>query len=679
MNISDARSGLVLDGFQCQAIGHIDDGLSVLVSAPTGSGKTLVAEHAVEQALAVGLRAFYTTPIKALSNQKYRDFTRRLGADRVGLLTGDNVINGDADVVVMTTEVLRNMLYTDDADDRLGVVVLDEVHYLSDPYRGPVWEEVILHLPESVRLVCLSATVSNHSELGDWLERVHGPVAVVSECERPVPLTNLYAVGRRSGGLRLLETFDGDGPNAAARRFDVPSMAKPRGRQSRRGNRYSHRLPWRSPRRGDLLGELEERDLLPAIWFIFSRKGCDKAAEQLVRLGVRYTDDAAATRIDELVRAGLTGVSRADRTALCARRWGETLRRGIAVHHAGLVPVFKEVVEQCFIEGLVKAVFATETLALGVNMPARSVVIEKLVKYDGTRNAPLNAAQYTQFTGRAGRRGMDEAGYAVVLWSPHTRFDVVAELAADQSFRLISAFRPTYNMVACLLGRMPPEQARGTLSRSFAQHQADTVPAAISLAERFDVVASVLRERGHLDGWTLTPSGELLTRIYHEADLALTEALAEGFLDGLSPPELASVLSAFVYERRGPGPSPDVRVPSTTAYRRLVRIEGQMKDLRKTELRSGMSLTRCLDSGFAAVAHHWADGMPFHELMGDGLAEGRGGTVRSAGEFVRNIKQIADMAGKIAQVASDMDTVSVARLTVKALNRGVVVLSSTVK
>ena len=336
MDTSDAQSGLVLDRFQRQAIEHIDDGFSVLVSAPTGSGKTLVAEHAVDQALASGLRAFYTTPIKALSNQKYRDLLLRLEPGQVGLLTGDNAVNGDADVVVMTTEVLRNMLYSNDADDRLGVVVLDEVHYLSDAYRGPVWEEVILHLRESVRLVCLSATVSNYSELGDWLERVHGPVAVVSERERPVPLTNMYAVGRRHGGLHLMETFDGDGPNAAARRFDAPPTAEPHDRRSRRGNRNPpprqrrgnrnppprqrrgnrnppprqrrsnrNRIPWCSPRRGDMLDELDERDLLPTIWFIFSRKGCDQAAEQLIRLGVRYTDDDCRDAHQRTDRSGI--------------------------------------------------------------------------------------------------------------------------------------------------------------------------------------------------------------------------------------------------------------------------------------------------------------------------------------------------------------------------------------
>ena len=706
MNAGVGEAGLVLDRFQRQAVGHLDGGRSVLVSAPTGSGKTLVAEHAIDRALSAGLRAFYTTPIKALSNQKYLDFRSRLGLGRVGLLTGDNAVDGDADVVVMTTEVLRNMLYTGDIGDRLGVVVLDEVHYLADAYRGSVWEEVILHLPEPVKLVCLSATVSNHGELGGWLDRVHGPLAVVSEDERPVPLTNLYAVGRRrGGGLHLLETFVDGEPNAAARRFDAPAGGMRRGDRPRRGRGRSRGLPRRSPRRGDLLGELATRDLMPVIWFIFSRKGCDNAAAQLVRRGECYTDESAATRIDGLVESGLSGLDRGDRSALGVRRWAEMLRRGVAAHHAGMVPVFKEVVERCFTAGLVKVVFATETLALGVNMPARSVVIEKLSKYDGSRNAPLNAAQYTQLTGRAGRRGIDEAGRAVVLWSPHTGFDDVAELAACRSFRLSSAFRPTYNMVACLLGRMSPDQARVLIAGSFAQYQADAalssdapnrsgaVPgtrgrtdrprrdpsdAPTDLARQFDAVAAVLHERGHLDGWSPTPSGELLTRIYHEADLALTEALSSGLMDGLSPPELASVLSSFTYEHRAPGPPPKSWVPSAIAYRRLCAITRRMESLHRTERRHRVPLTRRLDTGFAAMAHHWAAGMRLREVLSYDPSAGRGPTGRSAGEFVRNVKQIVDLACRVARVAVGADTAAAARRAAEAMNRGVVVLSGVV-
>ena len=686
-------AGFVLDEFQRRAIEHLDSGRSVLVSAPTGSGKTVVADHAVDTALAAGRRAFYTTPIKALSNQKYRDLCRRLGPARVGLLTGDNVIAGDADAVVMTTEVLRNMLYAGAVDDRLGAVVLDEVHYLEDPYRGPVWEEVILHLPSAVALVCLSATVSNHREVGDWLNRVHGPTAVVAETRRPVPLTNLYAVGRRrSDAVQLVPTFADGRPNPQGSRFDAPASSRgrrgsdrpvgggrrgsdrpvgggrrgsgrPVGRTQRRGGL------WRPPRRIDLLAELDERGLLPVIWFVFSRKGCDQAVARLARDGVRYTDDAEAARIDELVEARTGGLDPADLDALGARSWAACLRLGIASHHAGMVPVFKEVVERCFAEGLVQVVFATETLALGVNMPARSVVIDKLMKYDGQRTAPLSAAQYTQFTGRAGRRGIDEAGWAVALWSPECTFEEVARLASSRSFELRSAFRPTYNMVAGLLGRMPVDAARDLLGRSFAQHQADASSSHVNLARRFDAVASVLRTRGHLDGWALTASGSLVSRIFHEADLAVAEALHNELLDGLSPPELASVLSAFTYGHRSPGPRPDVWIPSAAAYRRLRSIGAQLDDLHRTEQRFGVNPTRPLETGFAAAAHRWASGESFEALLDEGF---------SGGDFVRNLKLVIDLCRRIAAVAPNLDTASVAGRTVQALNRGVVALSGTV-
>ena len=658
-------AGFVLDGFQRRAIEHLDSGRSVLVSAPTGSGKTVVADHAVDTALAAGRRAFYTTPIKALSNQKYRDLRRRLGPARVGLLTGDNVIVGDADAVVMTTEVLRNMIYAGAVDARLGAVVLDEVHYLEDPYRGPVWEEVILHLPPTVVLVCLSATVSNHRELGDWLNRVHGPTAVVAETRRPVPLTNLYAVSRRrSEAVELLPILVDGEPNPKGGRFDLSVASRQPAHPVRRGN---HRgLPWRPPRRVDLLGELSERGLLPAIWFVFSRKGCDQAVARLARDGVRYTDDAEAARIDELVEARTRGLDPADLDALGARGWAARLRLGIASHHAGMVPVFKEVVERCFAEGLVSVVFATETLALGVNMPARSVVIDKLMKYDGQRTAPLSAAQYTQFTGRAGRRGIDEAGWAVALWSPECAFEEVAQLASSRSFELRSAFAPTYNMVAGLLARMPAQEARDLLARSFAQYQADTAPSPASLSQQFDAVVSVLRKRGHLKGWVLTASGDLVRRIFHEMDLCVAEALSGGLLDGLSAPELASVLSAFTYEHRSPGPRPEVWIPSGSAYRRLSRIGAALDDLRRVERGSGAGSTRLLETGFAPAAHRWASGEPLEALMDQGF---------SAGDFVRNVKQLIDLARQIAAVAPNTGTARVARQTVEALNRGVVALS----
>lgn len=480
-----AERSFRLDRFQTEAIEHLDAGRSVIVSAPTGSGKTVVAEHAVDRALAEGKRAFYTTPIKALSNQKYRDLAARVGTSRVGLLTGDNAINPDADIVVMTTEVLRNMLYEGRDLTDLAFTVLDEVHYLEDSFRGPVWEEVILHLPAHVALVCLSATVSNSDEVGGWLESVRGPTGIVVETARPVELTNLYAVGDRRGDrLHILPTLVDGRPNPEGDRFD-PDL-----RRGRNDRRKKKRPPWRTPSRLELLDELEDKDLLPVIWFVFSRKGCDEAAATVRRAGVRFTDDDEALRIRAIADERLAGLDPGDLALLDTAGWLDRLERGIASHHAGLVPAFKEAVEVCFAAGLVRVVFATETLALGVNLPARSVVIDKLSKFTGEHHELLTPAQFTQLTGRAGRRGIDERGHAIVPWSPFTQFDQVASLAGSRAFKLRSAFRPTYNMAVNLLQRLEPDAARALLARSFAQYQADAGVARLE--------ARLVRERAKL-------------------------------------------------------------------------------------------------------------------------------------------------------------------------------------
>jgi len=460
-----------LDPFQLRALAALDDSSSVLVAAPTGAGKTVVAEHAVARALAGGGKAFYTTPIKALSNQKFADLVRRYGTDRVGLLTGDNSINGDAPVVVMTTEVLRNMIYAGSpALDGLLYVVLDEVHFLQDTYRGPVWEEVIIHLAPEVQLVCLSATVSNADEVAEWLTTVRGHTELVLEEERPVELRNLYLVGdRRSEQPMLLPTLVDGRPNVEAERLDDDDG---RGRGPRGGQRRPRRRFY-TPRRTEVIELLGERDMLPALYFIFSRAGCDEAAAACLDAGLRLTTPDERSRIREIVAERTAGLTDDDLDVLRFDRWSAALEAGIAAHHAGMVPPFKEAVEACFVEGLVKAVFATETLALGVNMPARSVVIERLTKFDGETRAFLTPGEYTQLTGRAGRRGIDDLGYAVVLWSPYVPFDQVAALAASRAYGLRSAFRPTYNMAANLVARYEPGQAHHLLNLSFAQFQAD--------------------------------------------------------------------------------------------------------------------------------------------------------------------------------------------------------------
>lgn len=489
-----ARYDFAIDKFQLEALDALDRGESVLVAAPTGSGKTLVAEYAIEAARRQGHRAFYTAPIKALSNQKFNDLVAHYGKNDVGLLTGDNSINPSAPILVMTTEVLRNMIYArSDALEKLSVVVLDEVHFLQDAYRGPVWEEVIIHLEPTVQLVCLSATVSNANEVTEWLSTVRGKTVPIVEDKRPVELVNHFVVGdAATHQVKIFETIVDGAPNRQVSKIESES-ASGGPRTSFGGNRRSNRssMPRKrsrlfTPNRVELVDLLQREDLLPAIVFIFSRNQCDEAAEACLRGGIRLTNSDQRAEIAEIVDSRVEMFSDDDLAALNFSRFANQLESGIGSHHAGLVPAFKEIVEECFIRGLVRLVFATETLAVGLNMPARAVVIEKITKFTGEHHQPLKASEYTQLTGRAGRRGIDTVGHALVLWNQFVGFDQVAALAMSRSFRLISAFRPTYNMAANLIQTHSRQEAHHLLNLSFAQFQSgrDVVEIQARIARR---------------------------------------------------------------------------------------------------------------------------------------------------------------------------------------------------
>lgn len=468
-----------LDPFQLSALEVLDAGESVLVAAPTGSGKTVIAEYAIASARQQGKRAIYTAPLKALSNQKFSDLLAHHGIVDVGLLTGDNSINPDASILVMTTEVLRNMIYADSsALNNLGVVVLDEVHFLQDAYRGPVWEEVIIHLEPTVQLVCLSATVSNAEEVADWLTTVRGPTRAIVEEHRPVELINHFVVGdRATDRVQMFDTLVGAKPNPEIERLEQHAARHGQGFSRHNDHRPVRRQPRRSrlfaPSRIDVVELLKDRDLLPAIFFIFSRNQCNEAAAACLKSGIRFTNASERAEIATLIDERLELFSDDDLAVLEFSQYANQLEAGIATHHAGMVPTFKEIVEACFVRGLVKVVFATETLAVGINMPARAVVIDKLTKFTGEHHQALKPSEYTQLTGRAGRRGLDSVGHALVLWNPFVAFAAVAELALSRSFKLTSAFRPTYNMAANLIQTTSQIEARHLLNLSFAQFQAN--------------------------------------------------------------------------------------------------------------------------------------------------------------------------------------------------------------
>ncbi|HYU92810.1 MAG TPA: DEAD/DEAH box helicase [Actinomycetota bacterium] len=496
-----ARYPFELDDFQVEAIEALDFGESVLVAAPTGSGKTVVAEFAVERALDLGSKAFYTTPLKALSNQKFGDLVARYGAAKVGLLTGDNSINSEAPVVVMTTEVLRNMLY-EKSPTLLGLssVVLDEVHYLQDPYRGAVWEEVLIHLPLSVPVVCLSATISNAEEFGEWIGTLRGPTRVVIEERRPVPLEHHYLIGHELHPLHVQQ--DGELiPNPYIVSLDQEEVRYRTYYRRSSGAAQHQRIPRPReghrrvyvPRREEVVEVLAQNEMLPAIYFVFSRAGCDRSVEWLMDAGIRLTTREEADRIREFADMRVAWMAEEDLETLGFYEFREALSAGIAAHHAGMLPVFKETVEELFKAGQVKVVFATETLSLGINMPAKTVVIEDLWKFSGERHELLTPGEYTQLTGRAGRRGIDEIGHAVVVFQRQVPFERVASLASTRTYELSSSFRPSYNMAVNLVRNYTRDQAHHLLNSSFAQFLADRGVVAL---ER-----EIERDTAHLAGY----------------------------------------------------------------------------------------------------------------------------------------------------------------------------------
>jgi len=727
-----ARLKFGLDGFQREACERLERGRSVLVAAPTGSGKTTVAEFAVHLARRErDARIFYTAPIKALSNQKFHELRAEYGEDEVGLLTGDVNLRGDAPIVVMTTEVLRNMIYAESgALSGLAFVVLDEVHYLGDRWRGAVWEEIILHLPSDVRLVALSATVSNAEEFGDWMHAVRGDTDVILSEHRPVPLYQHVLTSRELMPLYV----DASGELVERGRLN-PELVRLGGHSPRRRSRGGPPIRRRARvSRGDIARALDETGLLPGIVFIFSRNGCDQAVRQCLAEGIRLTTKEERSEIRRAVRGGLANVDDADLRVLGFSEWLSGLERGIAAHHAGLLPQFKAVIEHLFQRRLVKLVFATETLALGINMPARSVTIERLDKFNGEERVPLTSGEFTQLTGRAGRRGIDHEGHAIVVWDDRIDLEALAHLAAARSFPVRSTFRPTPNMAVNLLLRMPFERARDTLELSFAQFQADRAVVSqaqelraeqesldgydaaaarargaertrweerarklrrriergrrrieartATIARTFDRVVDLLAELGYLQvganrAVDVTPAGQLLSRIYGERDLLVAQCLRRDAWRGLDSAGLAALCCALAFEPRRDG-EPEGRRPGgafNRAFERTLVVWEELDELGRQHRLPAPELGRP-HAGLADAMQGWARGWTLERTL-DHAGVG-------AGDFVRWAKQTIDLLDQVAAAAefasADFATLSpvgaLARDARRRLRRGIVETAS---
>ena len=440
-----------LDDFQKEAIEHIENGKSVVVCAPTGAGKTCIAQAAINFALEKGDRIFYTTPLKALSNQKFNDFSAIYGADCVGLLTGDTTINRDAQIVIMTTEVFRNMLYgttfgsvKDNLKD-VKYVVLDEVHYMNDESRGTVWEESIIYCPTNIQIIALSATVKNSRQLTDWINTVHSRTELVYTDFRPVPLRFFY--------------YDSSKPNQILPLLSPGGELNKKIRPESKYKYFNKKDKIKNPTTS-IVEVLKEKNMLPAIYFTFSRKKCDENARKCLKLELLSKEEhiEANKIIDEYLR---------ENTYLENNPQLDLIRSGIASHHAGLLPGWKNLVEKLFQKGLIKVVFATETLAAGINMPARTTIISSISKRTDSGHRTLSANEFLQMSGRAGRRGMDEIGYVVVVGTPFQTPDEVATLVKSDANPLESKFSPSYSMVLNLLQRFSIEEAKELIFRTF--------------------------------------------------------------------------------------------------------------------------------------------------------------------------------------------------------------------
>jgi superfamily II RNA helicase len=691
--------GFGLDPFQVDAINAIDEHVNVLVSAPTGSGKTLVANYAIGRILERGERAFYTTPLKALSNQKYNELSAIYGSECVGLLTGDTSINHGANVIVMTTEVLRNMLLTESNQlKKLGLVILDEVHYLQDPFRGGVWEEVIILTPTAVRFVALSATIGNADFIGGWFDEVRGPTAIVVEKTRPIQLHNHLAIVRRGQpGAEIIDLLEGQRLSDESRRIDNMMKAT---RKFRPGPKWkgpktsAPPSPFRAPRRSELLIALEHQDLLPVIVFIFSRAACDDAMHQCRRDGLLFTSPEERMEIERIAQSRLSGFSDDDLKALEYSDFLDCVRRGIAAHHAGMVPAFREIVEACFEANLLAVVFATETLALGVNMPARSVALERFSKYSDVGRRFLTSSEFSQLTGRAGRRGLDDEGHAIVCFATEVALHDIGRVALAPPSDLHSSFRPTYNFTANLINHFEFETALEVVQRSFAQYEADHRPTGSKrpLGDQMVARHHVLEELGYANGWRLTASGQLLRSIYHECDLLIAESINAGVFEGLEAAQLAGLLSCFVFESKRSARAPNAAKHVTTkktrslndrlGQERRVNINDRLAEiamigarLREIESRFKVPTAKEPDGKFATTIAAWARGASLSTVLD--LADVEIGQT-SPGDFVRNAKQVADLCEQLARMSHLPHVADVAAEARDAVLRSVVTGASSV-
>ena len=556
----------ILDQFQSDAIAAIERNHSVVVSAATGTGKTLIADYVIDKAIKEGSRVVYTAPIKALSNQKFREFKAEYG-DKIGIMTGDAVINPTAQVLIMTTEIYRNMLLEHSPDiAQVSYVIFDEIHYINDIERGTVWEESIIFSPETVRFLCLSATIPNYKQFAQWIESIkHHPVETVHYMKRAVPLNHLCYDMRlgittiddvskddkennldsRSSAHFVVDKRHRHGPgqNAQAHGSGGHRGGRDKGGSGNKGKFQKNSIPYHV----DLIDALQERNWLPTIFFSFSRALCESRASDLARKR-NYTTPEQKKEILNYFNETITDPIR---NMQSTRDIKEVVVRGVGVHHAGLFPKLKEIIENLFDKGYIKVLYATETFAVGINMPAKTVCFGSLEKYDGISFRLLNSKEYFQLAGRAGRRGIDTVGYSISIIDRNQsdNFHKIKLLTAEDKDPIVSRYDLSYNTVLNLIKSHTEDEIDIILKSNFGYFVKKQSQNQVRIAQSFNNYVKTLTRLGFLEENRLTWKGEFATKIYTK-ELEISELVHSGILHEMTIPQVLVIIAALIYEPR---------------------------------------------------------------------------------------------------------------------------------
>jgi superfamily II RNA helicase len=639
--------GLTLDRFQVLACDYITNDDSVVVSAPTGTGKTLIAEYAIDFYTAHGQRSVYTSPIKALSNQKYKDFIEQFGKDRVGILTGDVSINSQAQILVMTTEVYRNMALTDPEGIKdVGLLILDEVHFMNDPERGTVWEESIIFSPRNVRFLALSATIPNAGEFAHWIETIHGHrVQVVEHLERAVPLYHYYFLGQDvivdRAKLEGYAYLDHDRERRSRARSD-----RQRGRGKRRRKPKA-----KAPGHLDLVRTMKRNDDLPCLFFCFSRTKCESQALEVAHNAHFFKEPPE--EILAIIDDHLSSPDIRDMQSINTLK--QAMKRGVAFHHAGMLPAAKRTVEEAFGQNLIRVLYATETFAVGINYPARTVAFDSLKKYDGTRHRYLNSKEYFQMAGRAGRRGMDDSGKVLSIvdrWQDDLA--EIGRLTKEDRIPIYSQFQLSYNTVLNLVDKHSKKEIKRILERSFETFRKRRSGRRVNVWTSWYNRVRTLEKLGHIRNGQLTAKGRFATRIFTE-ELVTAELFHDNKWKNWSVIDLACLGAAITYEIRH-----SRKRAKQVKEDRFFRISSSIADnkfLARNLSRNGLAQR-------IPIIEKWARGCMFKELVNDfDMAEG---------DLIRIFRQAIDVLEQVKRATDNEEIKNKLTLAVNMLDREVV-------